>query len=647
MKLSDNAEKQKSLEVAEAARETVWEHPSFVAGLFKGEFNWEHVHPFPLQSEADKKIGDEFLAKLELCLRKHIDPDQVDATYEIPPHAVNALAELGCFGMKIPKKYGGLGLTQTNYNRAIAMVGSFCASTAVLLSAHQSIGVPQPLMNFGTEEQKEKYLPRFANGEISAFALTELDVGSDPAMMKTFAEPTDDGNYIINGTKLWCTNGPIADILIVMARTQSIMVHGRERQQITAFIVETDSPGFEVEHVCRFQGLHGIQNGVVSFNDVKVPAANIIGKPGMGLKIALTTLNTGRLTLPAASSSINKLCLHHCRKWASERVQWGQEIGKHQAIADKLADMAATTFATEAATWLTSAMADAHDVDIRLEAAIAKYFCTEAAWRVCDQALQIRGGRGYESSSSLRQRGEAGIPIERIQRDIRINRIIEGTSEIMNLFIAREAMDVHFSNLMPLMDPRRDLGSKFKAGLKTAAFYAGWYPRQWFSLPGATGVRHLSRANRKHLGFVRKTTKRMARGLFHAMARHRQGLEKEQLLMFRHVDIGTELFAMTASLSMAERMLADNPADRSHQELADLFCAGARQRIAEHFRKIKKNNNRMVADVSAGVLEGRYEWIETDIVCDCPGCMNRLDVDRAPALTREGGGRVAESRDVA
>lgn len=647
MKLSDNAEKQKSLEVAEAARETVWEHPSFVAGLFKGEFNWEHVHPFPLQSEADKKIGDEFLAKLEVCLRKHIDPDQIDATYEIPQHAVNALAELGCFGMKIPKKYGGLGLTQTNYNRAVAMVGSFCASTAVLLSAHQSIGVPQPLMNFGTEEQKEKYLPRFANGEISAFALTEPDVGSDPAMMKTFAEPTDDGNYIINGTKLWCTNGPVADILIVMARTQSITVHGRERQQITAFIVETDSPGFKVEHVCRFQGLHGIKNGVISFTDVKVPAANIIGKPGMGLKIALTTLNTGRLTLPAASSAINKLCLHHCRKWANERVQWGQEIGKHQAIADKLADMAATTFATEAATWLTSAMADAHNVDIRLEAAIAKYFCTEAAWRVCDQALQIRGGRGYESSSSLRERGEAGIPIERIQRDIRINRIIEGTSEIMSLFIAREAMDVHFRNLMPLMDPRNDLGSKFKAGLKAAAFYAGWYPRQWLSLPGDTGVRHLSRANCKHLGFVRKTTKRMARGLFHAMGKHQQGLEKEQLLMFRYVDIGTELFAMTASLSMAERMLADNPADRSPQELADLFCAGARQRIADHFRKIKKNNNDMVARVSTGVLEGRYEWIETDIICECTRCMNDVEVDPVPALTRAGGARVAESRDVA
>lgn len=631
MKLSDNAEKQKSLELAEASRETEWQHPSFVAELFKGEFHWDHIHPFPLQSAEDKKIGDDFLAKLELCLRENIDPDQVDATYKIPARAVKALAELGCMGMKIAKEYGGLGLTQTNYNRAIAMVGSYCASTAVLLSAHQSIGVPQPLMHFGTEEQKQKYLPRFAKGEISAFALTEPDVGSDPAQMKTTAEPTPDGmHYIINGTKMWCTNGPIADILIVMVRTPSKIVRGKEKQQISAFIVESNMPGFQVDHICRFQGLHGIQNGLISFHNLKVPAENVIGAPGMGLKIALTTLNTGRLTLPAASSAVNKLCLHHCRTWAAERVQWGQAIGKHQAIADKLANMAAMTFATEAVTWLTSAMADAHNVDIRLEAAMAKYFCTEVAWDVVDDALQIRGGRGYESSESLAARGEAGIPIERMQRDIRINRIIEGTSEIMGLFIAREAMDVHFQNLMPLMDPRNSIGTKIKKGLSAAGFYSWWYPKQWLRLPSGAESRHLSRANRTHLSFIAKTTKKMARGLFHAMGKHQQGLEKEQLLMFRYVDVGTELFAMASTLSMAERMIADNPADTSPQELSDLFCRGARRRIADHFRRIRKNHNDVIKQVSRGVLEGRYDWIETDIVREGPIIAQAADIKPAP-----------------
>lgn len=615
MKLSDNAEKQRSLELAEESREKEWLHPSFVAELFKGAFRWDLVHPFPVQSTEDKRLGDDYLEKLERCVKEHIDPDEVDRTYQIPEKAMQALADLGCFGMKIPKEYGGLGFSQINYSRAIALVGSYCPSTAVLLSAHQSIGVPQPLKLFGNKQQKEKYLPRLAKGAISAFALTEPEVGSDPARMRTEATPSADGShYTINGLKMWCTNGPIADILVVMARTPPKIVKGKEKKQITAFIVESSMPGFEVEHVCSFQGLHGIMNGVIRFDNVKVPVENVIGEPGMGLKIALVTLNGGRLALPAASSAVNKLCLRFSRKWAAERTQWGQAIGKHQAIADKLAKMAATTFATESVTWLASAFADQGRMDIRLEAAMAKYFCTEAAWQVVDDALQIRGGRGYENAESLKAHGEDPMPIERIQRDIRINRIIEGTSEIMGLFIAREAMDMHFRNLMPLMDDRKDIAAKLKQALKTVGFYSVWYSKQWIYLPHANGTAHLSAVNRRHLTFIERSAKKLARRLFHVIARYQQKLEKEQLILFRFVDIGTLLFAMAACLSMAEQKMTEDGQGPAAQELADLFCRDARKRIQRLFRETKTYPKLAIANVGEGVLAGRYAWVETDIV---------------------------------
>src|SRR5207244_1921039 len=386
-----------ALELAEAARDPLEDRGSFASNLFVGRYDFNRIHPYPAQTAEDRAAGEEFLRKLETYLREHVDADEIDRTGEIPPENFKGLAEIGAFGIKVPKKYGGLGLSQSNYGRAAVLLGSWDGNVAALVSAHQSIGVAQPLLLFGTEEQKQKYLPRVAAGEISAFALTETHAGSDPATLSLRAEPTPDGSeFILNGEKLWCTNGVKAGVLVVMARTPAKMINGKERKQITAFIVDVDSPGLEITYRCRFMGLRALYNGVVKFTNVRVARENMIAKEGQGLKVALTTLNTGRLTLPAACVGVSKRLLEISRKWAGERIQWGVPIGQHAAIAGKIAEMAGNVFAMEAMTFLTSSLLDRKAGDLRIETAMCKLFATEATWRIADDALQLRGGRAYE-----------------------------------------------------------------------------------------------------------------------------------------------------------------------------------------------------------------------------------------------------------
>src|SRR3989338_7522934 len=606
-------EKRESLELAEASRQSEWEYPSFVRGIFHGKINWDLVFPFPEQSEADRNIGAEYLRKLEDFLRAKLNPDEVDRTREIPQEVIQGLVDMGAFAMKIPPEYDGLGLSQINYNRAIHLVASYCGSTAVLLSAHQSIGVPFPLTLFGTEEQKRKYLPRFRKGAISGFALTEPGAGSDPRTMQATALPIEDGKYyLINGEKLWCSNGNIADILVVMCLTPPKIERGKEKKQITAFIVETNTPGFEVAYRCSFMGLHGVKLGVLKFKNVKVPRENIILGEGEGLKLAFITLNTGRLTVPAAVTGMSKWCLSVSRRWAKERKQWGSPIGEHEMVAEKLAAMASNTFAMDAVTWLTSHMADAKKLDIRLEAAMAKLFCTERSWQVVDDTLQIRSGRGFETSLSLKGRGETGFPVERVFRDSRVNLIIEGTSQIMRLFIAREALDPHLRRLKPLMSSRISLFGKIQALISMGCYYTFWFPRLWFTCFAPLCIAKLPSPLKGHMMFVQSASKRLAREMFMKMVIYQQRLESKQNLLGRFVDIGTDLFVMAGVFSYAAGLAGQKSSagDGSPIELADLFCCQARARIASEFHDVRHNHDKKADKIAKNILSDKYEWME-------------------------------------
>jgi alkylation response protein AidB-like acyl-CoA dehydrogenase len=601
-------DEEEARQVAEAARETDWSKPSFVRELFLGHLRIDLIHPPPVQDPVEKERAAEFHGKL-LEFAKTIDGEEIERAGKVPEEVVDGLRRLGAFGIKIPQEYGGLGLSQRSYNTAIAIVGSVASALGVLLSAHQSIGLPQPLKMFGTAEQKKKYLPRLAQGEISAFALTEPDVGSDPARMAMTADPTDDGSaYVLNGEKLWCTNGPVADLLVVMARTPA--KPGSSRRGITAFIVEADSEGIETTHRLEFMGLRGIENGLMKFTDVRVPKENIIWGEGKGLKLALTTLNTGRLTIPATSAAAAKWCLKVSRDWAAEREQWGAPVGRHDAVAQMLGRMAATTFAMEAVNDIAAGLADAGGSDIRLEAALAKMFNSEGAWRVVDDCMQIRGGRGYETAASLASRGEAPIAVERVMRDQRINMIFEGSSEIMRLFIAREAVDPHLQRAGAMIDPKAATGAKLRGLAGLGVHMAGWVPGLLVGkgrVPGAYG--EFGRLAR-HLRFVERGARKLGRTLFLAMTRFGPKLEKRQSVLFRLVDVGAELFAMSCVCVYAHHMMQQDAANRGPERMADLYCRHARRRVKQLFRDVFDNEDRATYRAAQEVLEGRHAWMD-------------------------------------
>jgi len=600
-----------SLRVAEAARQTEWTEPSFLKEIFLGNLQMHLIRPIP-DAMKERPEFTAFYERFKAFLRDHVRPGEIDATGEYPREVVDGLKRLGAFGMKIPTEYGGLGLSQVEYGRIMELLGSYDGNVSALLSAHQSIGVPQPVKIFGTPDQKQRFLPRCAAGAISAFALTEEGVGSDPANLETVAELTPEGDaYIINGRKLWCTNGTIAELLVVMARHPGT-------KKISAFVVEASSPGITILHRCRFMGLKALANAVLGFENVRVPRENLIGREGQGLKIALVTLNTGRLALPAGTTGVCKVALETCRQWAAERVQWGQPIGKHEAIAHKIADMAANSFAMESVSDLASRMADRGGYDIRLEAAAAKEWNTVTGWKIVDETIQVRGGRGYETAQSLADRGETPYAVERNMRDYRINLIFEGSSEIMHLFMAREAVDTHLQVAGKMIDPDATMGAKLKALPRIALFYAWWYPTRWIGWgrwPRYSRFKGLA----THMRFAERATRKLSREIFHGMMIHKAKLQRRQAFLFRTVDIAMEIFAMSACISRVRTMREEHhPHAAEAARLADGFCRSSRRKVRRLFGELWRNDDVAKYKLGQSVMKGEHVWFEADTLGALP-----------------------------
>ena len=602
-------------QVAEAAREAEWKLPSFGKELFLGNFRLDLIHPQPKLSADAVERGERFLAELRTFLENKVDPLQIERDARIPEDVVEGLKEMGALGMKIPTEYGGLGLSQVYYNKALAMAGVWHSALSTLLSAHQSIGLPQPLMLFGSDEQKKEWLPKVARTHISAFLLTEPDVGSDPARMSSTAIPTDDGRgYTINGTKLWATNGAFADVVVVMAVVPKEKA-ANGKGGISAFIVPCDTDGVTVAHRNQFMGLRGIENSVTLLENVFVPKENLIGKEGAGLKIALTTLNTGRLSLPAICASQAKYALKVVREWGNERVQWGVPVGKHDAVAQKTAFIAGSAFGLEAMLDVSSRLADEKRNDIRIEAALAKLYGSELGWKVLDEMVQVRGGRGYETAESLKARGEKAVPAEQMLRDMRINRIFEGSTEIMHLLIAREAVDQHLSIAGDIIEPDVALGDKAKTALVAGKFYGKWLPKlavgQGTTPTSFTEFGELA----EHLRFAERNCRKLARSTFYGMSRWQAKLEKKQTFLGRIVDIGAELYAIASAVVYAQTLKTDDPANAAqYEELADLFCIQARRRVDRLFHDLWFNDDAENYNAAMKVLDGRYRAFEADLV---------------------------------
>jgi alkylation response protein AidB-like acyl-CoA dehydrogenase len=578
-----------------------------------GNFQLDLIHPQPkLDPEATEK-GEKFLADVKTFLEDKVDPRELEREAKLTDEVLQGFKDLGALGMKVPEKYGGLGLSQVYYNRALMLVGSWHSSLSTLLSAHQSIGVAEPLMLFGSEEQKQEWLPKVAKDHVSAFLLTEPDVGSDPARLGATATPTEDGSgYLLNGRKLWATNGAIADIVVVMAKVPK---SEHSKGGISAFVLPYNTQGITIEARNQFMGLRGIENSQTLLKDVYVPKENLIGKEGQGLKIALTTLNTGRLALPAICVGVSKWATKVAREYAAERVQWGQAVGKHEAVAEKLAFIGGTAFGLEAMLDVSSRLADDKSADIRIEAALGKLLASELGWDVIDELMQVRGGRGYETADSLEARGERGVPVEQVMRDMRINRIFEGSTEIMHLLIAREAVDTHLAVAGDILEPDVEMKDKAKAAGKAAAFYPKWLA----GLAAGKGQSPAAYSDfgdlAKHLRFAERSSRKLARSTFYGMTRWQAKLEKKQGYLGRLVDIGAELFAIASAVVYANTIKQEQP-ERGEQaeELADLFCRQSRRRVDTLFSQLWANDDAENYESALKLLDGRYQWLEEGII---------------------------------
>ncbi len=399
----------------------------FVKNFFWGRVREDLVFPYPAPAPDEVARCDQMLAELDEYFRTEHPTIQIDQEQEIPEQAIRRLFEIGVLGMIVPKEYGGRGFGITSYNRVLERIGRTCGSTAVMVSAHLSIGCGAIIL-FGTEEQKRLYLPRTANDTLSAFCLSEPNVGCDAGGQETRCELSPDGkHYILNGEKKWATSGARAGMFTVMARQKvKDPKTGKEKDAVTALICTPDMPGIDIFSRNRSKcGIRGTWQARIRFKNVKVPRANLLHHEGKGLNVALTCLNYGRCTLSAGMVGAGKAALEQAFKWSQYRYQFERPLADFELVQEMIATMAAYCYAMDAMLYMTTGFVDRHDDDIMLETAVCKIFCSEMGYRTVDLALQVMGGEGYMTENE----------VERLWRDSRINIIVEGANEVMHSFV--------------------------------------------------------------------------------------------------------------------------------------------------------------------------------------------------------------------
>jgi alkylation response protein AidB-like acyl-CoA dehydrogenase len=618
----------KGLERIEEARERLTGH-SFMAGLFVGRPDFFLLLP-PEESPEQKAAWEEYRPRLEAFLKTEVDPDEIERTAKIPDPVLKGLFALGAFGMKIPKQYGGLGFSYTNYGRALMLMASWSNILALTVAVPQSIGIAMPLLLFGNEEQKRKYLPIVAREAISAFALTETITGSDAANVQTEAVLDSSGTtFVVNGEKLWCTNGSIARYVTLIARVPSkrelqgsrtVWVpvpegKGADDQVHTAFILDMETPGVWVRQRCQFEGCRGIENAHMTFTDVRITAANIIGEVGRGLKYALTILNVGRaISIPAICLGMAKQAWQPTLDRANQRVTFQKPLSERQTQRMRLGHMAVDLFAMEALAFAVWRMADQHSYDVRIEAAIAKIFCSEKTIQFLKDAQIIFGGMGYETADSKRFRGEPAFGIEQLVRDAKMYRIGEGATDILRPFVAREGLSPHLDRAQRYVSGGLGRNDRLVELLKLVRFYVPWYIRLWWrrALPDTTEFRHHKVAHL--LGYVEQSSRRLARAIFWAMVRHGEQLRDDQGRQARIETIGEDLLTI-ATVALEASSLARVNADEQVWDLVDHVVVDAKVRIDRAIRELRGHNGDDVpTTIGQHTVGGSYVWLSHGII---------------------------------
>jgi alkylation response protein AidB-like acyl-CoA dehydrogenase len=565
----------------------------FVKSLMFGRLKLDQVMPYPTQDASEFGRTDEMIARVDEFLKREVNPEQIDAQERIPQSVIDGLGRLGVMGMTVPREYGGGGFSHTAYCRVLEHVSRWCASTAVLIGAHQSIGL-KAILIMGTERQKLEFLPDLAAGKkLAAFCLSEPEVGSDAANVQTQAVPSPDGtHWILNGEKKFATNAALASVMTVMARTP-VTEDGRTREKVTAFIVTPDLPGFEVVSPNRSKcGIRGSWQATLKFHNMVVPNDRILGQLGKGLKVALGVLNYGRCTLSAGcvggAKRATELAIDHVRN----RKQFGRTISEFHLVKDKIARMAETTFAMESLTYLAAGLVDRHAEDIMLETAISKLFCSEGLWRIIDDTLQLWGGEGY-----MREHG-----IERMLRDARINRIVEGTTEVMTAFIALAGM--------------KSVGEDLEQVLRATKHPVGNFGRlarfareQWRDVLIGPHVHDLHPQIAAEGNTLARLTTRLARDVFHVLRTHREKILDMELVQQRISLSVVEMYAMAAVISRLQAELASGGGNGHIPERLsrDLivgkgFCHRAATNVSRRLKTLFRNNDAETLAVADAVL---------------------------------------------